>query len=152
MPNVTVDQGFPTDPKTGLTLPSSKSLDSQALAKHRAMVAVELEVMAKKMDRFGWERDRGSMAHDRLVRDWMEVLGEYPLDVVQAACRQWVRSQPGKMPNEGHILTLIQSARHQAVRDQPRRQSEPARPPRVSAERAAAILDEVGFKPRRFGS
>jgi hypothetical protein len=51
-------RNLPMDPRTGLTLPLSRSLASQDLAKHRAMIAVELEVMAKKFDRFGWERDR----------------------------------------------------------------------------------------------
>lgn len=141
---------LPTDSKTGLTLPLSRSLGSQELGKHRAMVAVELEVMAKKMDRFGWERDRNSAAHDRLLSDWMDALHDYPLDEVRAACRDWVMSSPRKMPNEGDILSIIKRQRfetmqaHKAKMPAPR----PAPKDRVSKDRAAEILAEVGFAPR----
>lgn len=71
------------------------------------MVAVELEVLAKKFDRFGWDRDRGSMAHDRTITDWMDALHDYPLDEIQAACRAAVINRPNSMPNEGHIIAAI---------------------------------------------
>lgn len=99
----------------GLTLPLSKSLDSQGLKLHRAMVAVELEVLAKKFDRFGWDRDRGSMAHDRMVTDWMDALHDYPLDEIQNACRVAVLNRPNYMPNEGHIVSAIMEARRKSV-------------------------------------
>jgi hypothetical protein len=100
----------------GLILPLSKSLGSQELAQHRAMVAVELEVLAKKMDRFGWERDRNSPAHDRIIVDWMDALQDYPLDEIRAACREAVKARPNSMPNEGHILAEIMKRRAQIVR------------------------------------
>ena len=137
---------------TGLTLPLSKSLASQDLDKHRAMVAVELEVMAKKMDRFGWDRDRGSAAHDRLVMDWMDALHDFPLGEVKAACREWVLASPRKMPNEGDIVGLIQASRRKMVEAYSPR-SEPARDEareRVSADRAAEIMAQAGFNVRRF--
>lgn len=102
--------------QNGLILPLSKSLDSQGLAQHRAMVAVELEVLAKKMDRFGWERDRNSPAHDRIIVDWMDALQDFPLDEVRAACREAVRERPNSMPNEGHIVGQIMKARADFVR------------------------------------
>ena len=139
--------------ETGLTLPLSRSLGSLDLAKHKALLAVELEVLAKKFDRFGWERDRGTAAHDRIITDWMEALQDYPLDEVKAACRQAVLSNPGKMPNEGHIVAHIRNARKQAVAQ--RRAKAPKQPernePRVTAESAAKILEEVGLAPKRFG-
>jgi hypothetical protein len=91
-----------------------KSLGSQELSKHRAMVAVELEVMAKKVDRFGWDRDRGTMAHDRIVSDWMDALQDYPLGEVKAACAEWVLSNPRKMPNEGDIVSILHKCRADA--------------------------------------
>ena len=84
------------------------------------MVAVELEVLAKKFDRYGWERDRGSHAHDRLLSDWMKALQDYPLDEIQAACAQAVLSNPNKMPNEGHVRSAILTARAKAVAAQPK--------------------------------
>lgn len=145
---------LPIDHRTGLILPLSRSLGSQELARHRAMVAVELEVMAKKMDRFGWERDRGSMAHDRLLTDWMDALQDFPLDEVKSACRAWVEKNPRKMPNEGDIRREILSVRANAVRAyqvaNPQQSYEPPAE-RVTKEQAEAIMLEVGFRPKRFG-
>jgi len=134
----------------GLTLPLSKSLGSQDLARHRAMVAVELEVLAKKLDRFGWERDRNSAAHDRIVTDWMDALQDYPLDEIRAACRAAILDRPNAMPNEGHIIGKIMEARAAFIRAT--RRDAPPEPEKhkISAERAAAIMAEVGFKPKTF--
>ena len=142
---------FPTDPKTGLTLPLSRYLASPDLAKHRAMVAVELEVLAKKLDRFGWERDRNSPAHDRLIIDWMDALQDYPLDEIRAACREAVMARPNAMPNEGHIVSKIMEARAAFVRLSPPTTAPEPRQGRMSAERAAEIMAEAGFRPKAFG-
>lgn len=114
------------------------------------MVALELEIMAKKMDRFGWDRDRGSIAHDRAISDWMEALQDFPLSEVQGACREWVNTNPRKMPNEGDIRGMIMSARSKRVAKLPRPDQEPDRQ-RISAERAAEIVAQAGFAPRGFG-
>jgi hypothetical protein len=115
------------------------------------MVAVELEVLAKKMDRFGWERDRNSPAHDRLVMDWMDALQDYPLDEIRVACREAVKARPNAMPNEGHILANIMDARALALRLMPKLPEHGPEREKISAERAAEIMADVGFKPQRFG-
>lgn len=114
-------------------------------------MAVELEVLAKKFDRFGWDRDRGSLAHDRTLVDWMDALQDYPLNEVQAACRTAVLSNPNKMPNEGHVKSEIMKARSVTVSKIPKVEHSEERPPRVTKEQADAILKEAGFTPRRFG-
>lgn len=106
---------LPKDPATGLTLPLRKSLGSQELTQHRAMVALELEILAKKFDRFGWDRDRNTPAQDRLIVDWMDALQDYPLDEVKAACRAAVLADPKTLPNEGHIVAKIMQARGEFV-------------------------------------
>lgn len=139
------------DAKTGLTLPLSKSLDSQDLKKHRAMVAIELEVVSKKCDRFGWERDRGSAVQDRLIIDWMDALEDFPLPEIQTACRAWIKDNPRRMPNEGDIRGKIMAARRAHVAALPRRKpSHPERGERITAERAEEIMIEVGFRPKKF--
>ncbi|AHD10020.1 hypothetical protein [Phaeobacter gallaeciensis] len=115
------------------------------------MVAVELEVLAKKFDRFGWERDRGSAAHDRMLVDWMNALQDFPLTEVQAACRAAVLSNPNKMPNEGHIRAEIIKARAKAVQSLPRPEPEPSAR-RGDPANADQIMRDIGFKPRRFGA
>lgn len=92
---------------TGQTPPLKTSQDSRASAKHRAMVGFELEVLAKKFDRFGWNRDMGTPVHDRLITEWMDALQEFPLDEVRAACREAVLQNPNRMPNEGHVRAII---------------------------------------------
>ena len=144
-------QEHPKDAKTGLTLPLSKSLDLRALAKHRAHVAVELEVMAKKLDRFGWDRDRGTATHDRLITDWMDALQDYPLAEVQAACRKWLTDNPNakSMPHEGTIKSVILKARHEQmtlrkpVQQEPEPEHQSA--PRATQEQRDAILAEKGY-------
>jgi hypothetical protein len=139
------------DARTGLTLPLSKSLASQDLAKHRAVIAVELEVLAKKFDRFGWERDRGSMAHDRMLTDWMDALQDYPLSEVRAACAAAVIDNPNRMPNEGHVRAAILNARKRHVAALPKHLEPDSERVPVDRARAAAIMAEAGFAPKRFG-
>jgi hypothetical protein len=114
------------------------------------MVAVELEVLAKKMDRFGWERDRGSAAHDRLLTDWMDALQDYPLDEVRAACRAAVIDSPNRVPNEGHIIAQIKAARRDKLAGMPRAQPPEPERQRVTAADAARILAQAGFAARRM--
>lgn len=141
---------FPQDPRTGLTLPLSKSLASPDLAKHRAVVAVELEVLAKKLDRFGWERDRGSAAHDRLMIDWMDALQDYPIEEIRAACRAHILKEPNRMPNEGHVVAQILEARRLKVAALPKpRDPEPERRLEITEEeraRRAAVVASLGLK------
>lgn len=93
-------------------------------------------MLAKKFDRFGWERDRNTPAHDRLMVDWMDALQDYPMDEVRAACRAVVKESPNRMPNEGHVVTAILAARRQYVlANPPKREPEPdPEPPRCAPE------------------
>ena len=114
------------------------------------MVALELEVMAKKMDRFGWDRDRGSAAHDRLLTDWMDALHDFPLEEIKGACRKWVADNPRRMPNEGDIRRVILAERQKVVDMLPKPEPVPERKP-VTAEAAKEILAKAGFAPKRMG-
>ena len=141
---------LPTCSKTGLTLPLSTSLALPDLDKHRAMIGVELEVMAKKLDRFGWERDRGTHAHDRMMGDWMDALQDFTLPEVQGACREWMTANSRKMPHEGDIKRLILAARQRAVKIYQDRMAQPFEEPRKPndperAARAQEIIAQAGF-------
>ncbi len=135
----------------GLTPLLRTFLGSQELAKHKATLGVELEVLAKKFDRFGWDRDKGSAAHDRLIADWMNALQDYPLEEVQAACAKAVLDNPNKMPNEGHIREQIEKARAAVVARMPKSAKPEVQREVVSGEAATAIMAEVGIKLKRFG-
>ncbi|WP_282091329.1 hypothetical protein [Epibacterium ulvae] len=113
------------------------------------MLAMECEFLAKKFDRFGWERERNTPAQDRLMLDFMDALQDFPLPEVQAACKAAVISNPNKMPNEGHVRAEIMRGRAQRVRDLPRSSLEP-RAKRGDPANADNILREIGFIPRRI--
>ena len=127
-------------------------LDSRALGEHRALVAFELEVLAKKLDRFGWDRDRGTPIHDRMLTDWMNALQDYPLDEVKAACVAAVLDAPGKMPNEGHIKAQIVAKRSKVVAAHPRQIAPSSDRQPVDREAANRIMAEAGFTPKTFGA
>lgn len=127
-------------------------LDSKGLAKHRAMVHLELEVLAKKFDRFGWDRDDGTAAQDRMILDWVDALQDYPLEEVQAACKAATLASPNRMPNEGHVLNEIRKARLATMqRHRARQPEQPSQPKtRITPERAAEIMREAGIAVNRM--
>ena len=146
---LTAQTELPAD-AAGVILPLRKSLGSQEFKRHQATVAFELEVLAKKVDRFGWERDRNSPAHDRLVLDWIAALSDYPLSEVQAACRVAIQEAPSKMPNEGRVLNIIRSARkRQRAFSEKKTTPEPEKV-LPDAKTRAAIMAKNGFKPKAF--
>lgn len=137
----------------GLTLPLTRSLDSSSLAKHQARVALELEVLAKKLDRFGWDRDRGTPAHDRMMNDWIDALQDYPLDEIRQAISAAMDERRGRMPNERDILFQIMKARERfLIRSRLPAPVENVNPPPTVEEKARinALLASVGFIPKRM--
>jgi hypothetical protein len=75
------------------------------------------------------------------------------LDEVRNACRAFIAKNPGKMPNEGHILAVIEAGRIEFLRDQAMRNPPPPEPPPptpVSKEAALEILELAGFTPKRL--
>lgn len=121
------------------------------MIRHKATVAIELEVLAKKFDRFGWDRDRETPAQDRMIQDWIEALCDYPLDEVQEACRAAVLENPNKMPNEGHVKSQILKARSKSVIKQPDDSEERHVPTDEERANVQQLLAEAGFTPKRFG-
>lgn len=102
----------------------------------------ELEVLAKKFDRFGWDRDRGTPVHDRLCKDWMNTLQDYPLDNVQKACRVVVHAYPNRMPNEGHVKAQIMKDHAVFFANQPKPMERVA-PPRIVSAEMKIRADEI---------
>lgn len=129
----------------------SKSLDSQSLDKHRAMVGFELEVLSKKVDRFGWDRDRNTPAQDRQMTDWMDALQDYGLAEVQRACKQAIEENPNKCPNEGHVKGIIIRNRGKELQALPKpvEASAPrSEPDEESKARVAKLVAGVGENMR----
>lgn len=113
------------------------------------MVALELEVLAHKLDRFGWDR-MSEAVKDRLISDWIEALQDYRLPEIRTAIRNLL-SAGARNPNEQQVRQQIANDRAAELARFPRQlEVEPERE-RVSAEAAQAILAEAGFAPNRFG-
>lgn len=121
---------------------------------------MELEFLAKKHDRFGWDRDRNTPAQDRQILDFMDALEDFPISEVREACAALTREKPDLMPNEGHIYQHILSkrksateayrAKMNAARPETRaeREAREANIGRINPERAAKaeqIIREAGF-------
>lgn len=102
-------------------------------------------MLAKKFDRFGWDRDRGSIAHDRMLSDWMDALQDYALDEVQAACRQAVLDFPNKQPNEGHIRNLVMKQRGRYAKPPEIVPDAMPEPTVEQKARAAKIVSDAGY-------
>lgn len=73
-----------------------------------------------------------------------------PRQAIQNACVQYLRDEPRRKPTPGAILELTRAAApppRLIVSHAP----PPPPPERISAERANAIMNEVGFRPKTFG-
>jgi hypothetical protein len=131
----------------------SKSLGSQDINKHRACVGWELEVLAKKFDRFGWERDRNTLTQDRVILDWIAELQDYPIGEIRGAIAATIRGNPDRMPNEGHVYKQIMKARQQWMNQHPKTSSAVIGKPRIVSDeqkhRADQIVKDAGFSFRR---
>lgn len=81
--------------------------------------------------------------------DWATVLEGMPRDAIQLACIEYQRSEPRRKPTPGAIYQLAMKyvPKPKLVE---RNEPEPTRE-RVSRERAAEILAEAGYAPKKFG-
>ena len=117
------------------------------------MVAMEMEILAKKTDRFGWERDRNTPAHDRLILDWMDALQDFPLDEIRLAIKAAMDEKPGRTLNEREVLFQVHKGRaRQLLSLKAQAKAPPEDPERrpATAEEARKILEEYGFTPKRM--
>ena len=92
----------------------TKSLPPPALERHKAFLGLELEVLSRKLDRFGWD-SMDPAIRTRLRADWMNALADFTLDEVQAACRVALRNKAKNALNEETIVGIIQRNRARIV-------------------------------------
>lgn len=82
-----------------------------------------------------------------LARDWCDILEGMTQDAIGKACMAYLRDEPRRKPVPGAIYALARSFTPAPVvvhRAEPERE-------KISAERAAEIMAEVGFRPKTFG-
>jgi len=87
-----------------------------------------------------------------MAADWWDVLGAFPRDAIERACREWLR-EGTRRPAPGEIRALVvrELAAQRLALPPPPPPPEPERE-RVSPERAAEILAEAGFSPDRLSA
>jgi hypothetical protein len=85
-----------------------------------------------------------------LARDWCDILEGMPQDAISKACMAYLRQEPRRKPTPGAIYALAREYMPKPVIVAKPQQAEPERE-RMTAERAAEIMAEVGFRPKRMG-
>lgn len=105
--------------------PVSERLGRQADFENAALIAYELEVVSRKVDRFGWTAGGKALtpyqkkAEDdikqRLTDDWTAVLRPYRIDEVRRGISDCLERKPGKCPTEHEVKARIEARRRGAV-------------------------------------
>ncbi len=97
-----------------------------------------------------WREDDPSAMDEAIARDWADILEGMPQDAVAKACRRYLTEEPRRKPTPGAIYALAREYVPRPVVVSRAPEPEPVRE-RPSAERAAEIMAEIGFRPQRFG-
>jgi hypothetical protein len=114
------------------------------------LVAI-LEVASVKIDRFGWS-NMDKHIKDAVCNDWCDLLSQYTIAEVRDGVAAVFAASGGRLKsiNEFQVQEKIKEAHMRVVASLPKAQPEPERQ-RVDKEKAAQIIAEAGFAPKRFG-
>jgi len=140
-------ENIPAIHQTQTILHYSLSLTSSDRSKHLAWIAIRVEAL---LDGY-WQNKPTSLVKREIIADWVIGLEVFSPDEITTSCRKWLAAEPRKKPNVGDIAGLVLSERGAMMKRQTPIQQEMPKPDRVTAEQATSILEQVGFKPRRFG-
>jgi hypothetical protein len=88
---------------------------------------------------------------EAIARDWADILEGLPQDAIAKACRRYLTEEPRRKPTPGAIYAMARDYIPRPVIVARAPEPEAPKRERVSAERAAEILAEAGFRPRKFG-
>lgn len=132
---------LPVNQKTGWML------SSEARADHREWIGGRAITLLNHY----WRDDDPAEMTAAMGSDWADVLEGLPQDAIAKACIQYQRNEPRRKPTPGAIYQLARQ-----FMPRPKVVSKPVGPqepkePRVTAEAAAKIMQDRGFKPRTFG-
>ena len=134
----------------------TKLLTSHELDRHRAALAIELEVQSIKVDRFGWNAMNEAL-RKRLRQDWVDALQDYGIEEVRAACRTALAGNVRDAVNEEKIRGLVIADRGHRLAAIPAAGLDAApgatedRIP-ASAEARARIMAEAGMTQDRLAT
>jgi hypothetical protein len=98
-----------------------------------------------------WRDDDPSELTEAIARDWADIFEGLPQQVIHQACIRYLRDEPKRKPTPGAIYALCREMLPRPKTVPRLVVPEEARPPRVTAEQAERIMQEAGFRPRKFG-
>lgn len=126
----------------------TKTMSQAGVVSHREHIAFEVLVI---LDGY-WEKQPPADVKAGILADWCDSLQDWSREQVVWALRKWRNDNPDKRPNPGHILGIMKDKRGQriAAEKYEARKTLPPPPPRVTADRTAEILAEIGFKVNRI--
>jgi len=127
------------------------ALDGQQAARRGAELVAILEVASVKIDRFGWN-SMDQHIKDAVCNDWCDLLSQYTIAEVREGVAAVFAASGGRLKsiNEFQVQEKIVEAHKRIVAALPAERPEPERE-RVDKDKAAQILAEAGFAPKRFG-
>ena len=147
MTNLTIwGAGLPTP-----TPEHSKSLSRQQLEDHRAALASEVKIV---LSAYFQPHEDAAIKAGQLAW-WCDELEDWTREQVVYGLRQWNAKNPRLRPTPGDITSLLRKIRGEMMAQRQKAATTPQPEPqeeRVSPERAAEIMREVGVEVRKFGN
>jgi hypothetical protein len=126
---------------------TAKSLSPQERIDHRGKIASEVKVVLSAY--FQPHEDERIKAAQ--LAWWCDELEDWTQEQVVWALRKWNRDNPRIRPTPGDVVAICKDARGRKMASLPKPpEAEPERQ-RVDKDKAAQILAEAGFAPKRFG-
>ena len=124
----------------------TRSMTPSDYERHSAQIVASVKACLRNY----WQAPSDAALAALEMTDWLSALEDWPVADVQDALRRWVLDHPNKRPNFGHISAALKAQRGKewATSLPPSPPTEPT--PRISKERAAEILSEAGFRPKRM--
>lgn len=116
-------------------------------------MAFELEVVSRKVDRFGWD-SMEAMMQQRLISDWVDRLADYMVEEVRAAIKAIMAENPKLATNEEAVGKVIDRDRAKRAASLPRVEVDErtrVAPTQEQRDRMQALLEQAGFAPKKFG-
>ena len=129
----------------------AKSLSQPELDAHRSRIGVEVKTVLSAY----FQPHESEEIKAAQLSWWCDELEDWTHEQVVWALRQWNRDNPRLRPTPGDIVGICKrergrrmAAAQEKTRDERDENIQPVR--RVSRERAAEIMAEAGFKPKRM--
>lgn len=127
------------------------ALSSKAQEDHREWIGGRILTLLGHY----WREDDPVELTGAIARDWAEILQGLPADVIQGAVMRYLRDEPRRKPTPGAIyaIALDMVPRPKIVPRSPSLGKSAPPKERVSADRAAEIMAEAGYRsyvPKKF--